>query len=291
MSKKLLISGAGIYQIRNLKNNKIYIGSASKLNERKQSHFFNLNHNKHHNTHLQSAYNLYGKENFVFEVLIYAERDLNYLLYLEEKTIAVFDATNPEKGYNIKKIPSSSLGIKASSETKLKLSISHMGFEPSEETKLKLSELTTGSNNPSAKLIESDVIEIKKLISENKISYSEIAKLYNISISRISAIANGDTWKSVDFEIIRSEPRRIFAGSKKGYKHSEEAKLNMSKSKTGSKHPAAILNESSVLEIKIMLLKGIGLKEIASIYGVNPSTINSIKINQSWRHVQWPINI
>ena len=40
---------SGIYQIRNLVNGKIYVGSAVNLRARMQSHFGELKNNKHNN--------------------------------------------------------------------------------------------------------------------------------------------------------------------------------------------------------------------------------------------------
>ena len=63
----------GIYQLRNIINNHIYIGSSKNLKERIKSHFKSLKYNKHDNKHLQNAYNKYGKDNFVFEIIEYCE--------------------------------------------------------------------------------------------------------------------------------------------------------------------------------------------------------------------------
>lgn len=59
----------GVYLIRNIKNGKVYVGQTNNLKLRKQNHFADLKANIHHNKHLQSAWNKYGKENFEFEVL------------------------------------------------------------------------------------------------------------------------------------------------------------------------------------------------------------------------------
>lgn len=59
----------GIYCVRNIVNNHRYIGQSVDLGSRKYDHFYYLNKGTHPNIHLQSAYNIYGKDNFVFEVL------------------------------------------------------------------------------------------------------------------------------------------------------------------------------------------------------------------------------
>ena len=45
------------------------MGSSSNLKVRKHAHFNTLQNGKHGNTHLQRAYNKYGKENFKWEIL------------------------------------------------------------------------------------------------------------------------------------------------------------------------------------------------------------------------------
>ena len=61
--------GIGIYKIRNLINNKIYVGSTKNIKARWAKHKALLRHNKHQNTHLQNAWNKYGEGAFVFEVI------------------------------------------------------------------------------------------------------------------------------------------------------------------------------------------------------------------------------
>lgn len=58
-----------IYQIRNISNNKIYIGSTKEFHKRKLRHIRELKKNKHHCIYLQRAYNKYGNSFFVFEIL------------------------------------------------------------------------------------------------------------------------------------------------------------------------------------------------------------------------------
>ena len=64
---------SGIYQIRNLVNDKRYIGQSINLHKRKSDHFSSLKNDKHANYHLQNSYNKHGKQNFIFETLLYCE--------------------------------------------------------------------------------------------------------------------------------------------------------------------------------------------------------------------------
>lgn len=68
----------GVYQIRNIIDNKIYIGSSSNLYKRKKQHFSDLLSNRHENKYLQNAYNKYGLKNFVFEIIEICNENIKY---------------------------------------------------------------------------------------------------------------------------------------------------------------------------------------------------------------------
>jgi len=111
---------SGIYQIVNLVNEKFYIGSAVDLKRRKRQHFNDLKSNKHRNSYLQNAYNIYGKENFRFEILEYI-KDKNKLIEHEQWWLNIF-FDNKKNCYNICPTAGNSLGVKRSEETKKKIS-------------------------------------------------------------------------------------------------------------------------------------------------------------------------
>jgi hypothetical protein len=60
---------SGIYKIVNIKNGKMYIGSSKNIKRRWGIHKSSLKNNRHHSVYLQRAWNKYGKENFVYEVI------------------------------------------------------------------------------------------------------------------------------------------------------------------------------------------------------------------------------
>lgn len=104
----------GIYQIRNLITNDIYIGGSKRLKIREGQHFSALKNNKHENRNLQSVYNKHGLENFVFEILLYCEP---FELTRYEQWFV--DNRHPE--YNIRtECVNSSKGTIRSEETKIK---------------------------------------------------------------------------------------------------------------------------------------------------------------------------
>ena len=124
-----------VYQIRNLVNGRVYVGSTKVFERRKSCHIERLLKNKHHSYKLQNAWNGYGSEVFVFEVL--EECEVSVLCQVEQKWIDDLDSfTN---GYNCRPTAESNRGYKPSEETKLKLSIAGKGRIVSESTREKMS--------------------------------------------------------------------------------------------------------------------------------------------------------
>lgn len=60
---------AVIYRITNMANNHYYVGSAESFARREWQHKYALKRNEHKNPRLQAAWNKYGSEMFVFEVI------------------------------------------------------------------------------------------------------------------------------------------------------------------------------------------------------------------------------
>jgi group I intron endonuclease len=88
----------GVYCIKNITNNKIYIGSSKHVEARWKEHVYLLENKKHHSVKLQKAWNKYGSGNFKFEVLETTE-DKNLLFIIEQQWL---DKTKSyENGYNI----------------------------------------------------------------------------------------------------------------------------------------------------------------------------------------------
>lgn len=99
----------GIYQIKNLANGKIFIGSSKNVRGKINGSKFQLEQNAHINKVLQEDYIRYGSNNFSFEVIDYLEpkEDINYdytddLKTLEEMWLEKLQPYG-EKGYNKEK--------------------------------------------------------------------------------------------------------------------------------------------------------------------------------------------
>jgi group I intron endonuclease len=116
----------GIYIIKNILNDKIYVGSSVKLEAREQRHFKNLLDNKHHSQKLQNAYNKYGPKFFIFKPIEeYENIDNEQLIIREQYWIDYYDSYY--KGYNCRPKAKNNHGHKHSEETKKLMSKKQSG--------------------------------------------------------------------------------------------------------------------------------------------------------------------
>jgi len=140
----------GIYQIRNIITNVCYGGQSARLKIRPCEHWSKLKNNKHKNLYLQRSYNKHGKDNFVFEILIYcAPKDLVYY----EQLFCDIDKAHG-LSYNIRDCVDSNKGLHPSTETRKKISDAqkgengHMyGKHLSQETRRKIGESLKRGNS------------------------------------------------------------------------------------------------------------------------------------------------
>lgn len=181
---------SGVYEIRNLKNNKVYIGSAVSIYKRIGNHKNALRRNTHCNVKLQRAWIKYGEDNFLFSIKDIAS-DKNDLVTREQYFIDLHDSV--KDGYNIAPNAYSSLGRKATKETKDKLSAAskgrkwskerlekRIGIKASEETKNKISRALKGklAGKPwsDKRRLIYDLKHPKKDTHNNKLKFDENGK-------------------------------------------------------------------------------------------------------------------
>lgn len=218
-----------IYQIRNVVNNKIYVGSTQrpKTTERKSQHFFQLRNNTHCNKKLQNSFNKHGIESFVFEVLeefsfpeSYSKEYINeYILGRE-----MFYITLLKPFYNICLVTAShKLGRKCSEEVKKVLSLKNKGRKQtpevvekirkastgrvvSQETRDKLSASNSGKNSPNFGKPCPDYI--KQIISErNKACYKNGTGLYSKESREKQKQTQKQKWSNSDV-VLQAKIRR-----------------------------------------------------------------------------------
>ena len=209
---------SGVYGIFSKIDDRVYIGSATNFDLRKKTHFDKLKSNVHVNKPLQNFVNKHGIENVEFVVLTKCPSE--YCIKLEQFFLDSFD-----NKFNIRLVAESNFGLKASDETKQKMSkvrkgkaVRGYGFIVTEETKSKmskagknkifteehkqnlklaaqkrskeLSQRHKGDNNPSAKLDWNKVNYIRTSVK----SVKDLATELSVSITTIYKIKNNQIW-------------------------------------------------------------------------------------------------
>lgn len=209
---------SGVYGIFSKIDDRVYIGSATNFDLRKKTHFDKLKSNVHANKPLQNFVNKYGIENVEFKVLVKCPPE--YCIKLEQ-----FFLDNFDNKFNIRLVAESNFGLKASNETKQKMSkarkgksVRGYGFIVTEETKFKMSEAGKnkvfteehkqnlklaaqkrskelsqkykGDNNLSAKLDWNKV----NYIRDSEKPVKDLAIELNVSVTTIYKIKNNQTW-------------------------------------------------------------------------------------------------
>lgn len=199
----------GVYQIRNIYNDKLYIGSTSAcgFTSRWHKHQRQLEAGCHHSIKLQRACNKYGLDAFTFEIL---EECLPKYCVIQEQyylDILLFascsDTRFDDLGYNICRIAGSSLGVQRSDSTRAKISASQkgntycLGRKLSDVSKKKMQQAKLGKyegeKHPRSKLTEDDVTQIRLLITQGE-ELQKIAKQFGVGTACISKIKCGRTW-------------------------------------------------------------------------------------------------
>lgn len=137
---------SGIYQIRNLNNGKVYVGSTKGFKQRFTQHLNSLKKGTHHNKHLQSAFIQDGTDSFIFEVLEVVEGEQETRLLVEQNHLDYYQE-NWEMCYNFKKeteASSRSCFSKTPEETRRRISEAINLYYSNPENRLKQSQRMKG---------------------------------------------------------------------------------------------------------------------------------------------------
>ena len=118
------MENTGIYQIKSIQTERLYVGSAINIKIRWNRHKRDLLNNVHHSSFLQRHYNKYGIGDLVFSVLEFCNKE-NLLI----KEQIYLNSLNCQ--FNTCKVAGSCYGTKKSEEFRKKISV-----------------LTSGKNNP-----------------------------------------------------------------------------------------------------------------------------------------------
>jgi len=239
---------AGIYQIRNLVNGKIYIGSSISLPERWAEHKRTLRRTCHRNIYLQRSWDKYGEDAFIFEVLEIVT-DVSNLIKLEQLYL---DTHSPD--YNMAKCATAPMqGRNHTEETKHKIASAQSGDKGywwgksvSDERKQKISKKVAGKNHPNFG---------KKFSKERR--------------KKMSEVVSGDKHPNWGKHLSESTKRRI------ALSHQGEKSCNSK------------LTDESVRDIRRMWKTGKYTQtEIGRFHGVAQMTVSDVVRYATWKHME-----
>jgi group I intron endonuclease len=264
-----MVNKSGIYKIINITNNKLYVGSAVKIQKRWNEHINFLSKNKHHNRYLQNAWNKHGQENFKFEVIEYIENvSKKTLLEREQYWINKTQCYNSNYGYNIQCTAGSNLGIVFSEEHKSRISKALTGKKLSKEQIEKMRNRMLGT----------------KLSEDHKFKLINSRKGIKLTQEQIDMLAEARRAKPLS-----EESKRKIGDANKGRVVSLEVRKRISESEKGEKHHNTKLTNEIVIEIKQMLCSQIfTYKEIAEQFQISRDIVQQIKDGSTWTHIIIP---
>lgn len=210
----------GVYQIKNIYNNKIYIGSSINLGQRIYNHFCMLSKNKHINKKLQSSWNIHTKQAFEYLILEFCNKE--NLIEREQFYINTYKPEynlTPLAGSNATRITTEETKRKQSAKSKemwkipgMREKISNAVNDPivkkyTHESKLKMwrnpeyrkqhSLSLQGKGN--SKLTIDQVKEIRKLYKQG-ITCTELTKKYGFAYRAMKNILDRITYKWIEEE-------------------------------------------------------------------------------------------
>lgn len=211
-----------IYKIE-FPNNKTYIGITNCFERRRKEHERGTGKSDRKSYPVYNAIKKYGVDSLKWTILEEVE-DLLTLKQKEIEYIQKFNSVVGNQGYN----------------------------------------LTIGGDYPSTEVYKFNDEQINRLVFDlenTDLSYTQLSKKHDISITHISNITNGK-YRGKNVERISSHSLK------------------------GSKNGSATLNEDTVIQIKKDLLSGLSRKSVRERYNVSKSTVQGIATGDTWSHVE-----
>jgi group I intron endonuclease len=267
-----------VYQIKNKIDNKIYVGSTNNISKRWHTHRKKLSTNKHHSPYLQNAWNKYGEDCFIFEVLetLQSKKEM---LDCEQKWLNKTLCYDKENGYNTCKVAGSPLGHKHTEEAKRKISNRMKGENHPLYGK-------TLSNEHKARISSSNIGKIawnRGLPASEK----ERLRLKQIRSEQIIRPCSDETKNKISEKlmghIVSESTREKLRIANVGKCISEETRKKISQTHK-RKRAVAKLSIEQVLVIREMLeKKEHSQSEIAKMFSISQTTVSAIKRNKLWR--------
>lgn len=211
---------SGIYIIANNVNGKVYVGKTVRnIKARWSEHKATLTSGKHHNTHLQNAWNKYGESAFEFQVLEYCAID--QLDAREKHHIAIYKACG--MSYNMTSGGDGALGRDTNDATRQKLSKALKGRVFTEETRRKMSE--SAKDKPP---VTEETRHRMSMATKGRPSHLKGKTLTKEHRQKISESGKG--------RVFTEEHKNKISDANKGAIFTEEHRRNLSKSHKGKKY-------------------------------------------------------
>jgi group I intron endonuclease len=169
-----IMRNSGIYIIKNILTDKIYIGSTKCFFRRYQNHRKPLLDNKHNNSHLQNSFNKHGESNFTFNIIEICNKDI--LIEREQYWLDLLTPYQLDIGFNIANVagPNMNKGISPTPEQRKKISDTlklhrypnaRKGVVLSDEIKKKISNSVKARELSGIKLPQSRQVELTNIIT------------------------------------------------------------------------------------------------------------------------------
>jgi group I intron endonuclease len=195
----------GVYQIRNLRNGKIYIGSSDDLTARWRDHRKQLRSGKHPALRLKADVLEFGLGAFVFEILEEVRSGAN-LRDAEQRYLDLLKPCDPAIGYNSYPNARGAHGVTRSAETKQKMREARLKVEMTPEWNRHISEgrkrsavakaATEALNKAKRALSDDEVREVMRLHQQG-VAAEAIGDRFGVSRRPIRAILSGETYSDV----------------------------------------------------------------------------------------------
>lgn len=242
----------GVYQIKNGRNSKRYIGSSKCVEERLEVHSWKLrsDKSKHPNPHLQKAWNKYGERAFKLTLVEECGEDIRY--EKEQKYLNTYISANIwNQLYNISQ---EARGGPIRDEPR------------SKGCKKAISKANSGTGNGRSKFSEDEIEEIRGKYWEGRLTLKEISDEFNTGQTTIHNVVNGNTYKNCSGRVEGEKPK--ISGS------------NYSN-----------LTKEQVVEIRERYRdEDTSFSELAKDYPVKKACLSHITSGRNWESAGGPIN-
>lgn len=226
-----------IYKLRNIKNDKFYLGSCKDASVRKKRHFTDLRKQRHHCIHLQRAYNKHGESAFVFEVV--EPCSLKRRFKIEQKYLDNLDFS---KAYNVSKSASGGNLIHNHPDKELiikKKTQILLDYIKTDAHRARLRSIV-GENNPNfgnkwSKALKKKISRIVKArwLNESSAAKLKYSKSMKESLKKFWSSPEGIQRKKELSKLRKGENNSFY-----GKKHSKQTKKILSKIHKGKRNPS-----------------------------------------------------